>query len=333
MAPSRWKLFFILKVLLAVVILVAVGWKFRQLLSAPELRDLTTIRFDALVLAGLLYLACHTLWGTFWVQLLRGQGVVVPWWVGIRAYFVSQLGKYVPGKAWVLLLRVGLLNKQQVRPAVVIVTGLYETLTNMAAGAILGVCLLPWSSLLANISNQQTYGLFALTLMPLGLLGLNRLIRRVAKKYRPAAGMVVPVPSLLLLLRGLLQATLGWCLLGLSLWLTVRGISVEPPPLTATGYIATLCGVCISYVIGFIVLVAPAGVGAREWVLQVVLARQFATLSAGDALAAAVAVLLRVVWTIAEAILAGILWFCIPKTQPTDAKPESTTNTALEEVA
>jgi hypothetical protein len=318
MSGGRKRLYLVLKLVLAGVILAAVGWKFYTLLRAPELAQRATVRVGYLIPAGLLYLACHTLWGTFWWQLLRGQGVAVSWFAGVRAYFVSQVGKYVPGKAWVLLLRVGLLRGVDARPTTVIVTGAYETLTNMAAGAVLGACLLPWSGLSDQLDDLQRYGLFGLTLLPLGLLGLNRLVRRVAKKYRGPDAPPVPVPSLLLLARGLVQATVGWGLLGLSLWLTACGLCTDPPPLTAESYLQYTCGVCISYVLGFIVLVAPAGAGVREWVLLKVLERQLAVSegaaagAAAGAVAAAIAVGLRIVWTAFEAVLAAGLWLWEP---------------------
>lgn len=308
MSPGRKRLLYALKALLAVVILVAVGWWFARLLADPSLTGRTAFRIGYLIPAGLLYLACHTLWGTFWWQLLRGQGVAVSWFAGVRAYFVSQIGKYVPGKAWVLVLRVLLLRGTDVRPTVVLVTGVYETLTNMAAGAVLGVCLLPWSGLADGLSELQRYGLFGLTLMPLVLLGLNRLVRRVANKYRGPDAPAVPVPSLRLLAQGMAQATVGWCLLGLSLWLTTCGLCTDPPPLSATTFLQDLSGVSLAYVIGFVVLVSPAGVGAREWALQTVLERQLAVSEpAAGPVAAAVALALRVVWTAFEVVaMAGL---------------------------
>lgn len=312
MSSARQRWFLVAKIGLAAVLIAAVGWKFAELLDNPVLKSQLRFRIELLVPAGLLYLACHILWGTFWVQLLRGQGVAIPWLVGLRAYFVSQFGKYVPGKAWVLLLRIGLLDRADVKPTVVVVTGAYETLTNMAAGAIFGAMLLPWSGLFETFSRLQVYGLFSLALLPLGLLGLNRLVRRVARKYR--SGAEIPVPSPWLLLRGLLQAMLGWALLGLSLWLTLGGVAGELPPLSPSSYAQYLCGVCLSYVIGFVVLFAPAGAGAREWVLQVVLTKQLG--DDAEALTAAIAVVLRIVWTIAEVIAAVALYLLVKPKSP-----------------
>jgi hypothetical protein len=307
MSPARKRLFLTLKTALAVVVIGAVGWHFYGLLTKPEVQQQLTLRVEYLIPAGMLYLACHTLWGTFWVQLLRGQGATVGWLAGVRAYFVSQFGKYVPGKAWVIVLRVGLLKRAIASPAVVIVTGTYETLTNMAAGAVLGACLLPFSDQLTAIDERYRaavpYSVALLAFVPLVLFALNKLIHRVATKYRKSDAEPIPLPSLWLVARGMLQAMVGWCLLGLSAWLTACGLSAEPVPLTPGSFAQHLCAVCVAYVIGFAALFLPAGGGARELVLQWML------LPPLGAVSAAVAVVLRVVWTVAEAVAAVGLYF------------------------
>ena len=148
MSSARKRWFLLLKCVLAGVILAAVGWKFYDLLRAPELAHRTALRVEFLIPAGLLYLGCHTLWGTFWWQLLRDQGVRVPWLTAVRAYFVSQAGKYVPGKAWVIFLRVGLLRSGR-RPAHRgdRDRGLRDAHQHGGRCGTWCVCLLPWSGL------------------------------------------------------------------------------------------------------------------------------------------------------------------------------------------
>lgn len=317
MSPARKRLLFALKAAIAVVIIGAVGWHFYGLLTKDEVRDQLTFRVEYLLPAGVLYLACHTLWGTFWWQLLRGQGVAVPWLAGVRAYFVSQFGKYVPGKAWVIFLRLGLLRGAETSRTVVIVTGVYETLTNMAAGAVLGACLLPWwVSRLDGIEEGYRrlvpYSVVGLAFVPLVLLLLNQVARRVAAKYRRPDAPPIPVPSVGLLARGMAQAFVGWGLLGLSAWLVVCGLNADPPPLDPESFVMFLSAVCVSYVIGFAFLPSPGGVGPRELVFQSLLA---AALGGGQA--AAVAVVLRLVWTLAEVVAAVGLYFTKTPTPPT----------------
>ena len=120
----------------------ATGWKVGVLLVcllmlavAPASAQLT----DPLSLAasGVLYLLAHTVWGLFWWRLLRSQGVAVSPAAAVRAYFVSQFGKYVPGKVWVIAIRVAMLGSSPGTRLVVGVTATYETLTSMAVVKIM----------------------------------------------------------------------------------------------------------------------------------------------------------------------------------------------------
>ena len=297
--------------LVALIIIGAVSWTFAGLLDSPALRDREfRIRWHYLVPAGLLYLLCHTLWGTFWVQLLWGQGVCISWFAGVRIYFVSQFGKYVPGKAWVILLRVALLRGKGIPPSVIAVTGTYETLTNMAAGAVVGVCFLPWAGLGFEFSSTKGFALIGLCSVPIVLVLMNRLGRRVIRKYRGPDARPLPAPTVGLLMRGFAQALVGWCLLAISLWLTVCGVGAEPTPIDANLLLQDLSAVAISYVTGFAALILPGGFGAREEVLKTMLVGQLARSegTAAEPVAALVAVTLRIVWTIFEVVFALALW-------------------------
>ncbi len=295
----------------ALVIIGAVAYTFAGLLGSPALKAREFhIRYTYLLPAGLLYLMCHTLWGTFWVQLLRGQGVRISWLAGVRVYFVSQFGKYVPGKAWVILLRIGLLRGRGISPAVIAVTGTYETLTNMAAGAVVGVCFLPWAGLGIEFGSAKGFALLGLCAVPLVLVLLNRLGRRVIRKYRGPDARPLPAPALGLIARGFVQALLGWAMLALSLWLTVCGLAAEPSAPTLDAFLQDLSAVAISYVTGFAAIILPGGFGAREEVLKAMLSGQLVASEGGaaEAVAALVAVTLRIVWTVFEVAFALALW-------------------------
>jgi hypothetical protein len=317
MSRTRKRLLLAAKSVIAVALVAGVGWHFRKLLSSEELvRHDLTLRFEYLLPAGLLYLGTHVTWGTFFVQLMRYEGAAVAWLTGVRAYFVSQFGKYVPGKAWTLLLRVMLLRRSGVHPAVVGVTATYETLTSMAAGAVLGVCLLPWTGFGDRVEEMVGpviwIGLAAVAGLPLVLGALNRVAARIAERRRGPDARPLPSPSVGLLARGLLQDALGWCLLGLSLWATVQGVAPRPAALSVDTYLQCLAAVAVSYVAGFVILVSPGGLGAREAVLLVMLTGPLRE-TAGDALAAplaaVVAVVLRIVWTAFEVGCALMLYW------------------------
>jgi glycosyltransferase 2 family protein len=304
---------FVLTVVLPVVVAGWVGWEFYKVLRRPELWERQfSLRFEWLLPAGLLYLMAHSLWGAFWTTLLRSQGLRVTLPQGLRGYFVSQFGKYVPGKVWVIVIRVAMLGKTGADKAIVGVTATFETLTAMAAGAFMGVVLLP------KLAPEQTgggmaYWLIPVALLPLGLVLLNRLIP-------------LPRVRMLLVLRGLAQASLAWMLLGLSLWMVIEGIQPGALPLTGEGYLRLVAVNCLAYVFGFLAFFMPGGVGAREGLLAILLAPELRpTVGAelAEGVAVVVALVLRLVWTTAEVAMALILYAAVAPPQVTRTDVEA----------
>jgi glycosyltransferase 2 family protein len=305
------------KSLLAMAILVGVARYFAGVLASPAHPAVPfRLRLEYLVPAGLLYLLAHICWGSFWVRLLRGQNIPITLFAGLRCYFVSQFGKYIPGKAWVIVMRVGMLGSPGTKLAVGL-TATYETLTSMAAGTLLGVALLPYLGVLPPAVAGNNSLLFGLAGLPIALALLNKLAARIAAKRRGPDATPLPSPSLVLMAQGLLHGVCGWCLLGLSLALVIRAVVPEPTPWTGQAYLGDVGAVGLSYVLGFVVLVAPGGLGVRELVLQQVLTRRFLVNqeeAAAAGTAAVVALVLRLVWTVAELVLATALWAWRPST-------------------
>jgi len=317
MSPRvRKHLLLAVKSLLAVAILIGVARYFSGVLASPALTAVPfRVRIEYLFPAGLLYLLAHISWGSFWVRLLRGQNIPVTIHAGLRAYFVSQFGKYIPGKAWVIVMRVGMLGSPGTKLAVGL-TATYETLTSMAAGTLLGIALLPYLGVLPPALAGNTSLLFCLAGMPIALALLNKLVARTAAKRRGPDAPLLPSPSLLLLTQGLLHGACGWCLLGLSLGLVILAVVPDPPPWMGRAYLGDIGAVGLSYVLGFVVLVAPGGLGVRELVLQQVLTRRFLAdreEATAAGVAAVVALVLRLVWTVAEVVLASALWAWRPR--------------------
>ncbi|MGL6096696.1 MAG: lysylphosphatidylglycerol synthase domain-containing protein [Fimbriiglobus sp.] len=317
MFRNRKRMWLAVKTLAAGGLVAAVGWRFAGLLTQDGMIErLATARVGYLLPAGLLYLMAHLIWGAFWVRLLRNQGGHVGWAAGLRAYFVSQFGKYVPGKAWVLLLRVALLHHTGLSPTVIAVTAALETLTSMAAGALIAAALLPWAGLGVDRGSWTGAALAAVAGMPVVLVMLVKLADRVVRKHRSPDAVPLPNPPVSLLFQGLVQDAVGWLCLGLSLWLTVQAILPETGPLTPDHYLQDLAAATSSYVFGFLVFISPGGLGAREGLLQRILAVQFAPTAGESAagLAAGAAVMLRLVWTAFEVVFAlTLLWAARPR--------------------
>jgi len=302
------------KYVLPLVVALAIGYYFYDKLRRPELwRGNFQLRFEWLIPAALLYLCAHSVWARYSVTLLRNQGAKVTVSTGIRAYFISQFGKYVPGKIWVIVLRVGILGKNLgISRTAVGITAMYEALVSMGAGAMVGVALLFFlSAEQSSLSGFKLYWAAPIVLFPIGLVGLNRFVNRVNRWRKGHDAKQFPRVKLHWVVIGLAQASIGWLILGLSIWMTLRGLRAEPEPLTLDTYLHLTSINALAYVIGFIFVFMPAGAGVRELALQTLLAlelKQSMDADAAAALAAVTAIVLRLIWTIAELGAAGLLY-------------------------
>lgn len=260
----------------------------------------------------------------FWRKLLADLGPCPPWKQIIRAYYCGHPGKYVPGKAMVMLIRAALLKPSGVSPATAALTVTLDSLTYIAAGIILVLLLLPW--LLVNIPQLEELG--RITRQPTWLAGLImtalvagvsgvaliarasvRLIRRFAA-LDPRQTLLGREVRMTTLFRGFGVYLLSWWLQGLTLGLVLRGLSATPIdwgdwPLWTGMSVITIAG-------GFFAVFAPGGLGVREGLLMEMLRNQV-----GPHEAVVAAVMLRGVSLVGELVAAGIVYFAI--SPPRDA--------------
>ena len=141
---SRRHIAAVVKLLLAAAVL----WGVHRTISAA-LADLeeqnwspSELRPGWLAISGVAYLAGLLPSSLFWNRLLRLFGQPAHAWGTVRSWYVGSLGKYVPGKAMVIVLRTALLRRDGVGIAVSTATIFYETLTTMAVGAFLAGAIL-----------------------------------------------------------------------------------------------------------------------------------------------------------------------------------------------
>jgi hypothetical protein len=65
----------------------------------------------------------------------------------------------------------------------------------------------------------------------------------------------------------------------------------------------------VSYVAGFVILLAPSGLGVREFFLVMFLTALLGSSSAADEASVLLAVLaMRLVWTAAEVVMIALVW-------------------------
>ena len=208
----------------------------------------------------------------------------------LRAYLISHLGKYVPGKAMVVVMRAGLAVPFGARAATAAFATFYETLVMMAAGglvAAVGFAMAGDSARVAVDLPGLGHGRAA-AVPPGGLLGPGAGAgvpgggRAAGLPPAGAAGQpavpgvgpeALPRLSGRLLVEGLLWSSAGWVLLGLSQVAVVRALAAGADRARTSGSCRwSIASVALATVAGFVVAVLPGGLGVREGVLMTALA-------------------------------------------------------------
>jgi len=292
------------KVALAAAILIGLARHIHGLWG--ELRNVRISIQPAWVgLSAAYYAAGLVLFGLFWHRILLDVDGRPGRLATVRAYCVGHLGKYVPGKAWVIVLRCGLLRAQGVATVSAALSALYETATMMAVGAIL-------ASLIFLVLGTEDPRLLALAAALSAALGLavqppvfGRLSRFVTLPFPSVAGESIGRFRYRTLGLGLAILAPAWFLWGASLSAAIRSVGFQTASLAAWPLMTAV--MALATVAGFVVVFMPGGIGVREWVLMVALAPV-----AGPAVAAIAAVLIRLIWVATELAMAGALYAIRP---------------------
>ena len=269
--------------------------------------SLADVRFGWLVVSGVLFLMSQVPMAWFWHMAMHKLGQRPTLGQTLRAYMIGGLGKYVPGKAMVVVLRSGLVRGKQVDVTVATLCVFIETLTMMAVGGFVAAILLLAGAV--DVDGGWMIHLAAVGLMlATGIPTLPPIFRRVVRVLRVSKAKA-DINELLerldykLMACGWIANLISWPLMGLSLWATLRampgteaslgGVFETLPLMTASIALATIAG--------FLSMV-PGGFGVREFVLKLLLGPTF-----GD-LAILSVLLLRLVWLVSELVFSSILY-------------------------
>jgi uncharacterized membrane protein YbhN (UPF0104 family) len=287
-----------------------------------------------LALSALLYLLGLGMSACYWSRLLRHLGARPPWHAVLRAYYIAHLGKYLPGKAWSLFLRASLARGHGVSVGLATLTSFYEVLTTMASGVLVAAVLFAVLGADAGAGlRAETLGrllrldlpaegglqrsvvvllaalLFVALIVPLQPAVFNWLAHRMSLPFRERDAARLPHIRLVYLLEGLGLTAVGWLLLGASFAAALRGIVGDDWPWLDVRTARLPAVMALAWVIGFVVVIAPGGLGVREFLLTLLLTPELVGVQGmGPESARATVVLavlvLRLVWTAAELVAA-----------------------------
>jgi glycosyltransferase 2 family protein len=255
-----------------------------------------------MVLSGGLYLLALLPEGIFWFWALRALGQEVGWFETLTAYYVGHLGKYVPGKAMVIVLRTGLIHSHRVDTGIAVASVFLETLTMMAVGACIAVPILAlWLS-----SNSYFIVAATITAVAAGLPTLPPVFSRLARllgvgRSSPLVAQKLSGFDYRMLAVGWIAMVVGWIAMGASLWAMLRGLGFDADLFRSWHLYTAIAAMAV--VVGFASMI-PGGLFARE----AVFAGLLGPLTGGEAPALIVAAALRLTWLMAELAISAILY-------------------------
>lgn len=210
-----------------------------------------------------------------WRQLLAGSGQA---WATRPLFMVmatTQLAKYVPGNIAQHLGRVAYALSLGMTAPALAASLLFETLLLLGVGVVIGLAVLALDARAATlVGGTVAVPLFVL-LAVLGMAGFGlawampRLQALLAKsawvdgRFRLDA----PAPAPRFLARATFAYAACYVLLGLGLWLIMQALDDASGP----GLIYLTGAFALAWLLGFLAPGVPAGLGAREGVLLLLL--------------------------------------------------------------
>ena len=230
----------------------------------------------------------------------------------MAAQLIGHLGKYVPGKAMVIVLRASILSRGHIKVSIKLsaVAVIIETLNLIAVGATLAlvlVVILETPAWIKWTSGLMAAGAALATLPPVLRFAMSRRLSRRTSEASEAQTMPLNW-TLDDLAAAWFWCTISWIFTGLSMTSVVLALT----PLQGDQSLISLVLICSAammhaFVAGFASLL-PGGAGVREMVLATLLAPVI-----GPGLSLLAAIVARLVQLAVESIIAAVVWLVLAR--------------------
>lgn len=291
--PERWRWIRGAAALLFVAFATAVI--VRQWTGVQQAAAQVEVDWPGVGLATVTVLAAYALLTETWRRTVAAWGERLGWSAAMRIWFVSNLGRYVPGKVW-QIGAMGMLAQERGVSAVA-ATGSAVVVNIVSVIAGVAVVVATGGRVLARYAGEaialSAVLVIALLFLPLGMTLATRLYKRITGSALSIG--TLPPRALIVALVG---TTAAWLLYGVAFrWFA---LAVGAPQGGVAAYTAAYT---FSYLLGYLVLIAPGGIGVREGAL-VASMTQLGLASVGEATVVAVTSRL---WLTALEVLPGVL--------------------------
>jgi uncharacterized membrane protein YbhN (UPF0104 family) len=229
------------------------------------------LRFEPWLLMAsyVLLLVCFYLGVLGWKLILGKLGSGISFPAATRIYSTSQFGKYMPGKVWFALGRMELARAEGVPEKITGISVVLESAFLSVASIVLFLVCLPFYP-----THVAALRYASVVLLPAGLVLLypplfNRILNFLLVRFkRQPVKLAMNYLDVLVLLALYIVLWVGQTL---AMYLLVRSFY----PADANLLPVLIGGYAISWMAGFLVLLAPGGLGVREGIFYAMLTVYF----------------------------------------------------------
>ncbi|MEE9441554.1 MAG: lysylphosphatidylglycerol synthase transmembrane domain-containing protein [candidate division Zixibacteria bacterium] len=256
-----------------------------------------------------------------WKIFVGTLGRDIRYLAAFKIAYLSNLGRYIPGKIWQMFGTIYLAKKEGITEE--------EAITVFALSQVFAIPSCFLSGILFLGVYPQIYNKYSFTsLLTSGIIAIGLVVFAISLAIvffpNPIEKIVNRLLKLLkrrsikLGMNKSLAATiyggyfLAWSMYGFSFWLFLKGIT------TQEALLFPMAGIfIIAYQIGYLMLFAPGGVGPREAMMEIMLAPFF-----GTGVAAAIAIAARL-WLITAEAISALIALTIKSSEKTNGKIEN----------
>jgi len=296
LALDRRKLFKLAQWIFAAAVLFFAARSLATQWNRVDLR-LIGVRFgwEWIAAATALILVTYALLIEGWRRILVAWDSHLPFGDAARIWFLSNLGKYVPGNIW-SLTAMGVMARRRGLSAIAAAgSSVIMQTVSLATGT--AIVMVTSAKLLGQ---PMLVGAAVMLLLAL-LLSAPRFLPPLATWVGNLIGRDVAPPSVpaTSIWTAAVASAFSWLFYGIAFQLFVRGLLGSAPG-EISSYIAVYTA---AYILGFISPIAPAGLGVRELTLAAFMTQLGL---ANEADAALVAIAARLWLTIVELVPSGL---------------------------
>lgn len=290
--------------MVGVLVLAGGAWLiYRDHVGLVEAYD--NVGIKVLLLSGVLAVLGTVCIEQLWLQVLLGLGAKVDRRQAGAVFFVSQLGKYLPGSVWPVLGQIQFGRRMGVARRTMLAANILMIVTVCATGLIAAAATLPWAARDGLHGMSWVFVLLlplVACLHPRAIPGLIdaclRIVHKEPLRLRVDGSRMIAAVA---------WGFLTWLLLGGHLLLMTRALGASG----GSAFGAAVGGIGLAFAAGLLFIPAPAGAGLREAVLVATFADTIGTTNA-----LAVALASRVLLVVADVLLAVAGFAARPTTEP-----------------